>query len=64
MFDPIIHDLPTEMFPAPPPLGPDNNPKTAVLQYLEANPEFQIDKQVDRKLLISVAPDEYLERVR
>jgi cephalosporin hydroxylase len=25
--------------------------------------EFEIDKQIDRKLLISVAPDGYLKRV-
>jgi cephalosporin hydroxylase len=44
--------------------GPGNNPKTAVWEYLKSHPEFEIDKQIDHKLLISVAPDGYLRRVR
>jgi len=43
--------------------GPGNNPKTAVREYLKSHPEFEIDKQIDHKLLISVAPDGYLRRV-
>jgi cephalosporin hydroxylase len=63
VFDTIIEDLPGEMFPDRP-WGPGNNPKTAVWEYLKTHPEFEIDKQVDHKLLISVAPDGYLKRVR
>ena len=63
VFDTIIDDMPAEMYPDRP-WGPGNNPKTAVLQYLKAHPEFEIDKQMDHKLLISVAPDGYLKRVR
>jgi len=63
VFDTIIEDLPSEMFPDRP-WGPGNNPKTAVHQYLSTHPEFQIDKQIDYKLLISVAPDGYVRRVR
>nr|WP_242518276.1 cephalosporin hydroxylase family protein [Halochromatium roseum] len=37
--------------------GPGDNPKTAVHQFLKTHPEFEIDKQIDHKLLISVAPD-------
>jgi hypothetical protein len=40
-----------------------NNSKTAVQQYLEAYPELEINKQIDLKLLVSVAPDGYLRRV-
>ncbi|WP_207191812.1 CmcI family methyltransferase [Halochromatium roseum] len=43
--------------------GPSDNPKTAVHQYLKTQPEFEIDKQIDHKLLISVAPDGYLKRL-
>jgi len=63
VFDTIIEDLPADMFPDRP-WGPGNNPKTAVREYLKSHPEFEIDKQMDHKLLISVAPDGFLKRVR
>jgi cephalosporin hydroxylase len=62
VFDTIIEDLPADLFPDRP-WGPGDNPKTAVHEYLKAHPEFEIDKQIDHKLLISVAPDGYLRRV-
>ena len=63
VFDTIIEDMADEMFPDRP-WGPGNNPKTAVWEWLKTNTEFEIDKQTDYKLLISVAPDGYLKRVR
>ncbi|WP_201215175.1 CmcI family methyltransferase [Halochromatium roseum] len=30
---------------------------------IQTHPEFEIDKQIDRKLLINMAPDGYLRRV-
>ena len=63
VFDTIIEDMPAEMFPDRP-WGLDNNPKTAVWEYLKTHPEFEVDKQMDHKLLISVAPEGYLKRVR
>lgn len=62
VFDTVIEDMPAEMFPDRP-WGPDNKPKTAVREYLKSHPEFEIDKQIDQKLLIGVAPDGYLKRV-
>lgn len=62
VFDTIIEDLPADMFPDRP-WGPGDNPKTAVWKYLKTHPEFEIDKQIDHKLLISVAPDGYLKRL-
>lgn len=62
VFDTIVEDMPAEMFPSRP-WGPGNSPKTAVWEYLKTHPEFEIDKQIDHKLLISVAPDGYLKRV-
>jgi len=53
--------MPAEMFPDRL-WGPGDNPKTAVWEYLKTHPEFEIDKQMDQKLLISVAPDGYLKR--
>jgi cephalosporin hydroxylase len=63
VFDTIIEDLPARMFPDRP-WGLGNNPKTAVWEYLKTHPEFEIDKRIDHKLLISVAPDGYLKRLR
>ncbi len=62
VFDTVIEDLPVEMFPNRP-WGPGDNPKTAVWDYLKTHPEFEIDKMIDNKLLISVAPDGYLKRI-
>jgi cephalosporin hydroxylase len=62
VFDTIIEDMPAEMFPDRP-WGPGDNPKTAAREYLKTHPEFEIDKRIDHKLLISVAPDGYLKRV-
>ncbi len=63
VFDTVIEDLPAEMFPDRS-WGPGDNPKTAVFEYLKSHPEFEIDKSIDYKILISVAPDGYLRRVR
>lgn len=63
VFDTIVEDMPAEMFPDRP-WGTGNNPKTAVWEYLKTHSEFEIDKQMDNKLLISVAPHGYLKRVK
>jgi cephalosporin hydroxylase len=63
VFDTVIEDLPAGMFPDRP-WGRGNNPKSAIFQFLKSHPEFEIDKTIDNKLLISVAPDGYLKRAR
>lgn len=63
VFDTLIEDMPKEMF-LDRPWGPGNNPKTAVWDYLKTHPEFQIDKSIQHKLLITVAPDGYLKRLK
>ena len=63
VFDTLIEDLPADMFPDRP-WGPGDNPKTAVWEYLKTHPEFEIDKTIQHKLLITVAPDGYLKRVQ
>jgi cephalosporin hydroxylase len=62
VFDTVVEDMPAEMFPDRP-WGPGNNPKTAVHEYLKTHPQFVIDKAIDHKLMISVAPDGYLKRI-
>ena len=63
VFDTIIEDLPAEMFPDRP-WAPGNNPKTAVWEYVKTHPEFEIDKSIQNKLLITVAPDGWLKRIK
>ncbi|MGR8979426.1 MAG: cephalosporin hydroxylase family protein [Gammaproteobacteria bacterium] len=63
VFDTIIEDMPETMF-TDRPWGPGNNPKTAVREYLKTHPEFEIDKSIQNKLLITVAPDGYLKRLK
>lgn len=62
VFDTMVEDLPKELFNDRP-WGPGNNPKTAVWKYLKKHPEFQIDNEIQDKLLITVAPDGYLKRI-
>lgn len=62
VFDTIIEDMSAGSFPDRP-WDKGNNPKTAVWEYLKIHPEFEIDKHIDNKLLVSVAPDGYLKRI-
>jgi cephalosporin hydroxylase len=59
VLDTIIEDLPEDFFQDRP-WGKGNNPKTAVRKFLETSSRFVIDKEVENKLLITVAPDGYL----
>jgi cephalosporin hydroxylase len=63
VFDTIIEDMPDGSFPDRP-WGKGNNPKTAVEEFLESHLEFEIDKSIQNKLLITVAPDGYLKRLK
>ncbi|MGZ8271521.1 MAG: cephalosporin hydroxylase family protein [Methylophilus sp.] len=62
VFDSIVEDMPEE-HSGDRPWGPGNNPKTAVWEYLKTHTEFEIDKSIENKLLITVAPDGYLKRI-
>ncbi len=62
VFDTIVEDMPKGAYERPWDVG--NNPKTAVWEYLKSHDEFEIDHQIDNKLLISVAPEGYLKRVK
>lgn len=63
VFDTVVEDLPKELaFERP--WGPGDNPKTAVWEYLKTHPEFEINQNLQNKLLLTVAPDGFLKRVR
>jgi len=62
VFDTFVEDVPADVFDNRP-WQPGNSPKTAVHEYLKSHPEFVIDKAMDNKLQITVAPDGFLKRV-
>jgi cephalosporin hydroxylase len=74
VFDTFVEHMPANAYPDRP-WGPGNNPNSAVKAFLEEldrkniidlNGEkvtFEIDHEIDNKLLISVAPEGYLRRV-
>lgn len=63
VFDTVIEDMPDDAFDDRP-WGRGNNAKTAVRDFLKCHPEFEIDESIQHKLLITVAPDGYLKRIR
>lgn len=60
VFDTVVQDMPEDFFPDRP-WGKGNNPKTAVWEFLKTNKRFKVDKDIEAKLLITVAPDGYLK---
>ncbi|MBD8880539.1 cephalosporin hydroxylase family protein [Rhodanobacter sp. 7MK24] len=61
VFDTVIEDLPAGMYPDRP-WDVGNNPKTAVHEFLSRNHDFEVDEDMEAKLLITVAPGGYLRR--
>jgi len=73
VFDTVVENLPESMYPDRP-WGKGDNPKTAVTAYLRELEHpgrtaedgqaigMEIDRSVEHKLLITVAPDGYLRR--
>ena len=61
VFDTVIEDLPAGMYPDRP-WDVGNNPKTAVREFLARNRDFEVDEDMEAKLLITVAPGGYLRR--
>ncbi len=74
VFDTIVEDMPASLYPDRP-WSPGDNPKTAVQAYLKGlqdNPQqardgqplqFEIDYEIEDKLLLTVAPDGFLKRI-
>lgn len=46
------------------PWGKGNNPKTAVWEFLKESADFEIDKIIDSKLVLTGSPDGYLKRIK
>lgn len=62
VFDTVIENLPKDLYPDRP-WGPGDNPMSAVYEYLKLHTEFAIERSIDHKLLISVAPNGFLKRL-
>ncbi|HXB06413.1 MAG TPA: cephalosporin hydroxylase family protein [Puia sp.] len=63
VFDTVVEDMPAD-WKWDRPWGRGDNPKTAVYAFLQENSDFVIDRNVDSKLIISVAPEGYLKRIK
>jgi cephalosporin hydroxylase len=63
VFDTAIEDLPEHLIQDRP-WKKGNSPKSAVVEFLETTKRFEIDHDMDAKLLISVAPHGYLRCVQ
>lgn len=63
VFDTVIEDMPEGAFPDRP-WGKGDNPKTAVWEFLKSNDRFEISREIQDKLLLTVAPDGYLKCVK
>jgi cephalosporin hydroxylase len=63
VFDTLLDDMPADLI-RDRPWGHGNNPKTALREYLRGTDRFEVDRDIDAKLLISAAPEGYLRCVR
>lgn len=60
VFDTAIEYMPPDSFPDRP-WGVGDNPMTAVREFLDKHDNFEVDRDIVSKLLITVAPDGYLK---
>jgi cephalosporin hydroxylase len=60
VLDTIVEDMTDDSFPDRP-WSVGSNPKTAVWEFLRENDRFGIDKELENRLLLTAAPDGYLQ---
>lgn len=61
VFDGVVEDFPESVAPGRP-WGPGDNPLSAIWEFLSENDEFEIDREMENKLLITAAPSGYLRK--
>jgi cephalosporin hydroxylase len=64
VFDTFVEDMPDDYVWTDRPWGKGNNPKTAIWEWIKKHPEFEIDRSVEDRILVTSAPDGFLRRVR
>jgi cephalosporin hydroxylase len=63
VFDTLIEHMPEDTY-SDRPWGKGNNPKTAVLEFLESNERFEVDRAFENKLMLTTAPSGYLKCIK
>jgi len=63
VFDTVVEDMLADCFPDRP-WGPGNNPGTAVRAFLETTDRFVVDREIEDKLQLTVAPGGYLKCIK
>lgn len=63
VLDTIVEDMPRGWY-SDRPWDKGNNPKTAVWQFLRTTDRFEIDKSIEERLKITVAPDGWLRCIK
>lgn len=63
VLDTVVEYMPKSAF-MDRPWGPGDNPLTAVKAFLQENDRFELDREIDDKLLLTVAPGGYLRCVK
>jgi cephalosporin hydroxylase len=61
--DTIVENIPAQEHRQRP-WGPGNNPKTAVDAFLQENGRFEVDKEIEDKLLLTCNPGGFLKCIR
>lgn len=61
VFDTFVQDMPQGFFPDRP-WDVENNPKTAVHEWLQGRSDFAVDEHWDQRLMVTVAPQGFLRR--
>jgi len=64
VFDTFVEDMPADYAWPERAWGKGNNPKTAVWQWIRTHPEFEIDRSIEDRLLVTSAPDGFLRRIK
>lgn len=64
VFDTFVEDMPDDYVWTDRPWGKGNNPKTAIHAWIKDHPEFEIDRSVEDRILVTSAPDGFLRRTR
>jgi len=63
VFDTVIEYMPKGFFKDRP-WDRGNNPATAIKEFLKKNKNFNVDRNIENKLLITAAPGGYLKRIK
>ena len=63
VFDTVVANMDSE-FSDNKPWNRTNSPKSAVKKFLKANKSFKVDRIIDQKLLISMAPGGFLKKIK